>query len=455
MKKIQVLGICGTFMAGVAVLAKQLGAEIEGCDEKVYPPMSTQLHEQGICLKEGYHAEYLEKKPDQLMVGNVIRRGNPVIETALNEKIDFISGPQWLAENILKRKRVIAVSGTHGKTTTSSMVAFILEQAGLNPGFLIGGVPENFAVSARLTESDFFVIEADEYDSAFFDKRPKFMHYQPEILIINNLEFDHADIYENLKSIQTQFHYLVRTVPSKGLIIKPADDQAVDAVLAQGCWTPTETVGLQKGDWQAILQTKEGSYFQVFYRGKFYGEVKWHLIGLHNVKNALAALAVAQHLGISSSVAVSAFAAFRNVKRRLEIKGVEKGVTLYDDFAHHPTAIETTVSGLRARIGKQRLIALLELGSYTMRTGVHQQALLPALSEVDEVYFLRPAQANWDVDAMVNQFTVPHAVYDRVEDMVDQLSPRLKSGDHVLAMSNSAFGQVHEKLLQALRKAVG
>lgn len=451
--KIHILGICGTFMAGVAVLAKQLGYEVEGSDEKVYPPMSTQLREQGIVLKEGYDAAHLQPAPDVVVVGNVVRRGNPAMEYVLNEKLNFISGPQWLAETILKNKRVIAISGTHGKTTTSSMVAYMLEYAGLNPSFLIGGVPENFGVSARLTDSPFFVIEADEYDSAFFDKRSKFIHYRPEFLIINNIEFDHADIYPDLKAIQTQFHYLVRTVPSKGLIVVPWQDELVKAVLDQGCWSPTATFGVQQGDWQAREVAADGSRFQVFHRDIFCGEVNWHLLGLHNVKNALAAMAVASQAGVKPQQAIAALAEFRNVKRRLEVKGVEQGVTVYDDFAHHPTAIETTVAGLRARIGKQRLIALLELGSYTMRTGVHQATLAPALNQVDEAYFLRPAQATWDVDAMANELSMPHAVYNSVDEMIAAVLPKLKAQDHVLAMSNSSFGGLHEKLLRALRES--
>lgn len=450
--KIHILGICGTFMAGVAVLAKQLGFEVEGSDEKVYPPMSTQLMKQGITLKEGYSAEHLNPPPDQVIVGNVIRRGNPAMEYVLNQKLNFISGPQWLAETLLKTRRVIAVSGTHGKTTTSSLVAHILDFAGLNPGFLIGGVPENFGVSARVTDSPFFVIEADEYDSAFFDKRSKFIHYRPELLIINNLEFDHADIFPDLKAIQTQFHYLVRTVPGRGCIVVPEQDDIVQAVLAQGCWTPTMTFGIRQGEWQARQMQEDGSRFHVFHHEQNCGEVQWNLLGLHNVKNALAAIAIAHQAGVDSQIAIAALSAFRNVKRRMEVRGVERGVTVYDDFAHHPTAIATTVAGLRARIGKQRLIALLELGSYTMCTGVHQDTLASSLTEVDEAYFLRPAQATWDVDRMANSLTIPHAIYNSVDEMIQGLLPKLKTQDHVLAMSNSSFGNLHEKLLQALKK---
>lgn len=452
MMRVHILGICGTFMAGIAVLAKQLGFTVEGSDEKVYPPMSTQLREQGITLIEGYSAEHLNPPPDQVIVGNVIRRGNPAMEYVLNQKIPFISGTQWLAETLLQKRRVIAVSGTHGKTTTSSMVAYILEFAGLNPGFLIGGVPENFGVSARVTDSPFFVIEADEYDSAFFDKRSKFIHYRPELLIINNIEFDHADIFPDLKAIQTQFHYLVRTVPSNGSIVIPDQDELVQQVLAQGCWTPTMTFGIQQGEWQARHMQEDGSLFQVFHNDDNCGEVNWALLGLHNVKNALAAIAIASKAGVKPEVAIRALTEFRNVKRRMEVKGVAQGITVYDDFAHHPTAIETTVGGLRARIGKQRLIALLELGSYTMRTGVHQATLAAALKEVDEAYFLRPANATWDIDGMANSLTIPHAVYNSVDEMIQQLLPKLKSNDHVLAMSNSSFGGLHERLLAELKK---
>ncbi len=450
MKRIHILGVCGTFMAGLAVLAKQMGFAVEGSDEKVYPPMSTQLQAQGITLKETYQAVHLQPAPHQVIVGNVIRRGNPAMEYVLDNKLNFTSGPQWLAETILKNKRVLAVSGTHGKTTTSSLLAFILEFAGLNPGFLIGGVPENFGVSARLTDSPFFVIEADEYDSAFFDKRSKFIHYHPEVLVINNLEFDHADIFSDLKAIQTQFHYLVRTVPSKGLIIVPDQEEAIASVLAQGCWTPVTTFGLQQGAWQARAISPAGNQYQVYHEGHFVGDVNGSLLGLHNVKNALAAIAAAHQVGVAPERAVAALATFRNVKRRLEIKGKVKGVTVYDDFAHHPTAIETTVKGLRAKIGAQRLIALLELGSYTMRTGVHQASLVPALTQADAVYFLRPPQASWDVDAMASHLNVPHAIFNTVDELVASLAPQLREQDHVLAMSNGAFGQVHEKLLHAL-----
>ena len=449
--KIHILGIGGTFMAGLAVLAKQLGFEVSGSDEKVYPPMSTQLQDQAILLKEGYQIQHLKPPPDCVVIGNVIRRDNPVVEYILNEKLNFISGPQWLYETILKKKRVIAISGTHGKTTTSSLVAHIFEQAGLNPGFLIGGIPENFGISARITESPFFIIEADEYDSAFFDKRPKFMHYYPESLIINNIEFDHADVFSDLESIQTQFHYLVRTVPSKGCIVVPAKEKVVDEVLARGCWTPNISFGLCLGDWQAKKMNEEGSQFHVFYKNQFYGEVNWNLIGMHNVKNALAALAVAEYLGISKNKVLEALHSFRNVKRRLEVKGVERGITVYDDFAHHPTAIETTLSGLRARIGEQRLIVLLELGSYSMKAGVHKDSLIPALAQANEIYFLRPSKKMWDIETSVNQLNVPHAIFNSVEEMISTILPRLRSQDHVVAMSNSAFEDVHEKLLLALR----
>lgn len=448
-KRIYILGICGTFMAGVAVLAKQLGFSVMGSDEKVYPPMSDQLVAQGIELREGYSAESLENFPDEIVVGNVIKRGNPALEFILNEKLNFISGPQWLAEHILRHKRVIAVSGTHGKTTTSSMIAFILEYAGLNPGFLIGGIPENFGVSARVTESPYFVIEADEYDSAFCDKRSKFIHYRPEILLINNIEFDHADIFSDLAAIQTQFHFLIRTVPSNGLIVIPGGDEVVEQVIEKGCWTPLTTVGLVHGDWQAREISSDGSSFRVYHLDQFFIEINWSLLGLHNVKNALASIAAAHHLGISPEKIREALVSFRNVKRRMEVKGVVNGVTVYDDFAHHPTAIETTLSGLRAKVGAQRIIALLELGSYTMRTGVHKEALVDALKQADEVYFLRP-QIPWDIDSVAAALPQPHAVFNHVEEMVSHIAPRLKAKDHVLVMSNHAFGGVHEKLLTAI-----
>ncbi|HSW70393.1 MAG TPA: UDP-N-acetylmuramate:L-alanyl-gamma-D-glutamyl-meso-diaminopimelate ligase, partial [Gammaproteobacteria bacterium] len=378
-KKIHILGIGGTFMSGIALLAQEKGYSITGADLKLYPPMSIQLAQKQISFYEGYQAKDIAADIQQVVVGNVVSRGNPAMEHVLANNLPFISGPQWLAENILRDRWVLAVSGTHGKTTTTSMLAWILEYAGLNPGFLIGGIPENFGISARLGSSPFFVIEADEYDTAFFDKRAKFVHYHPRTLIMNNLEFDHADIYKDLEAIQLQFHHLVRTIPNNGLIIHPAEDENLKKVLEKGCWTPCSTFGGDTSSWQARLLSKDGSAFEVLHENKVVGSLEWSLLGRHNVDNALAALNAAAHAGVDMETAIKALASFKNVKRRLEIKGQLKGITLYDDFAHHPTAIKTTLAGLRAKIGSARLITILEFGSYTMRSGVHKQQIQQAL----------------------------------------------------------------------------
>lgn len=450
---IHILGVAGTFMAGIAAIAKQLAYRVEGTDEKVYPPMSTQLEEQGIRLYQGYTPEVFQEKPDVVLVGNVIRRGNPAIEYCMNQDYVYQSGPEWLAKEVLLKKRVIAVSGTHGKTTTSSLLAWVMEVAGFHPGFLIGGVPENFGISARVTESPYFVIEADEYDSAFFDKRSKFIHYHPEYLIINNIEFDHADIFSDLAAIQTQFHYLVRTVPQKGLIVAPAGEAVVQATLDKGCWTPVCFFG-ESAEWTAVQALKDGSCFTIQHHEKPYATISWSLIGEHNVMNALAVAAIAHRLGISGEVFSKALASFKNVKRRMEVKGCVKGVTVYDDFAHHPTAIETTLGGLRAKVGQKRIVACLELGSYTMRTGVHQKNLMDALSIADEVYFIRPKAADWDIDALAAELKQKHAVFETVEQLVSAVAATVKTGDHILLMSNHAFGGAHDRLLEALEASV-
>jgi len=448
--RIHILGICGTFMAGIAVLAKQAGHEVSGSDQNVYPPMSTQLESQGITLLNGYDSAHIDAAVDYVIVGNVIRRGNPAMEYVLECNIPYISGPQWLAEHLLKNRWVLAVSGTHGKTTTSSMLTWLLEASGLNPGFLIGGVPENFGVSARIGQDPFFVIEADEYDSAFFDKRSKFIHYRPKTLILNNLEFDHADIFPDLEAIKQQFHYLIRTVPGNGRIVYHAEDSNLAEVLQKGCWTPLVTFGGTNGQWQARLITADGSCFEVLQNQIPVGRVTWNLVGRHNVENALAALAAAEHAGVSTACAIEALSAFQNVKRRLEVKGQVNGITLYDDFAHHPTAIATTLAGLRAKIGKQaRMIAILEFGSYTMRSGVHKETIKDSLNDADIVVCKRP-EADWDLANILSQFTQPAMLFDNVESLAEHLAPELKSGDHVVVMSNSGFGGVHQKLLKAI-----
>lgn len=451
--RIHIMGICGKFMAGVAVIAKQAGHEVSGSDMNVYPPMSTQLESQGIVLKNGFDPANLEPTVDCVIVGNVISRGNPMMEYILNHNIPYVSGPQWMADNILKNRWVIAVSGTHGKTTTTSLVAWILEYAGFNPGFLIGGVPENFGVSARSGKGDCFVIEADEYDSAFFDKRSKFIHYHPKTLILNNLEFDHADIFPDLAAIKQQFQYLVRTVPGNGLVVKQADDVNLTDVLEKGCWTPITTFGVNNGQWQAKLIKEDGTAFDVYHEGSNVGLVTWNLLGMHNVNNALAALAAAHHAGVSIERAIESLSAFENVKCRMELKGVAKGVVLYDDFAHHPTAIATTLAGLRAKVGKSaRIVAVLEFGSYTMRTGVHRDAMQDALKLADIVVCKRPVGNDWGLADVLKKFPQPTALYDEVDSLVTHLSHDLKSGDHVIVMSNSGFGGIHEKILEELNR---
>lgn len=448
--RLHILGICGTFMSGVAILARQSGHDVTGSDMNVYPPMSTQLQEQGITLMEGYDAAHIHKDIDCVIVGNVIRRGNPAMEYVLANNIPYMSGPEWLAKHILQQRWVLAVSGTHGKTTTTSMLTWILEQAGLEPGFLIGGVPENFGVSARLGQSDYFVIEADEYDSAFFDKRSKFIHYHPKTLIMNNLEYDHADIFPDLQAIKLQFHYLVRTVPGNGLIVRHAQESNLSSVLDMGCWTPVTSFG-RGADWQANLTKKDGSAFNVLHAGDLVGEVNWSLLGNHNVDNALAAIAAARHVGVAPSVAVSALASFKNVKRRMEVRGEARQIVVYDDFAHHPTAIATTLAGLRAKIGSARLIAVLEFGSYTMRSGVHKDRIVDSLAAADMVV-CKATDADWGLQDVLAKCKQPTAIYADVDSLIKHLTPELKAGDHVIIMSNSGFGGIHQKLIEAIEK---
>jgi UDP-N-acetylmuramate: L-alanyl-gamma-D-glutamyl-meso-diaminopimelate ligase len=407
--RLHFLGICGTFMGSLAMLARELGHTVTGSDANVYPPMSTQLQEQGITLIEGYDPAQLKPAPDLVIVGNAMSRGNPAVEYMLDAGLPYTSGPQWLCDHVLPGRWVLAVAGTHGKTTTSTMLAWILEQAGMSPGFLIGGVPQCFPVSARLGGSDFFVIEADEYDSAFFDKRSKFIHYRPRTVILNNLEFDHADIFDNLAAIQKQFHHLVRTIPQNGLIISPAESQPLNEVLAMGCWTPCETVGSTQAAWHAENSKTDGSQFRVFHQGKLVGEVFWTQSGEHNVNNALVAIAAAQHVGVDAEISCNALSNFSGVKRRLELLCDVKGVSVYDDFAHHPTAIETTLKGLRQKVGKEKIIAVLEPRSNTMRMGVFREQIAPALNEADEVIFYQPPNVDWALDDVAAQCRSPGA----------------------------------------------
>ncbi|MHB1221102.1 MAG: UDP-N-acetylmuramate:L-alanyl-gamma-D-glutamyl-meso-diaminopimelate ligase [Gammaproteobacteria bacterium] len=446
--RLHILGICGTFMSGIALIAKQNGHQVTGSDLNVYPPMSTQLQEQGITLFEGYDPKHIPANVDCVIVGNVVKRGNPAMEHVMDQRIPYISGPEWLAENVLKDRWVLAVAGTHGKTTTTSMLTWILEHAGLKPGFLIGGIPENFGVSARLGKQEYFVIEADEYDSAFFDKRSKFIHYHPKTLILNNLEFDHADIFPDLAAIKQQFHYLIRTVPGNGLIVSHQEDENLADVLTHGCWTPINTFG-KGSDWQAVCHKEDGSVFDVLHLGQVVGTVTWDLIGQHNVNNALAAIAAAFHAGVDASMAANGLSSFKNVKRRLEIKGKANDITIYDDFAHHPTAIATTLAGLRARVGKARIIAVLEFGSYTMRTGVHKDKIQASLKEAD-VVFCKTTEADWGLEEVLAQFEQPTACYREVDQLIQALLPTLRPGDHVIIMSNGGFGGIHQKLLKAI-----
>ncbi|WP_445936895.1 UDP-N-acetylmuramate:L-alanyl-gamma-D-glutamyl-meso-diaminopimelate ligase, partial [Pseudomonas sp.] len=386
---IHILGICGTFMGSLAVLAKELGHRVTGSDANVYPPMSTQLEAQGIELTQGYDAAQLDPAPDLVVVGNALSRGNPAVEYVLNKGLPYVSGPQWLADHVLQGRWVLAVAGTHGKTSSSSMLAWVLEHAGMSPGFLIGGVPQNFGISARLGGTPFFVVEADEYDSAFFDKRSKFVHYRPRTAILNNLEFDHADIFPDLAAIERQFHHLVRTIPGEGLIIHPTTEPALKRVIEMGCWTPVQTTG-EGGQWQARLLSADGSRFEVSFEGKVAGTVDWQLTGQHNVANALAVLAAARHVGVLPELGIAALCSFINAKRRMEKVAEVNGVTIFDDFAHHPTAIATTLDGLRKRIGDAKLIAIVEPRSNSMKLGAHRDGLPESVVQADSVYWYAP-----------------------------------------------------------------
>lgn len=450
---IHILGICGTFMGSLALLAKELGHRVTGSDANVYPPMSTQLAEQGIELLEGYRPEHLQPAPDLVVVGNALSRGNPAVEYLLDVGLPYVSGPQWLAEHVLQGRWVLAAAGTHGKTTTSSMLAWILEYAGMQPGFLIGGVPQNFGVSARLGETDFFVVEADEYDSAFFDKRSKFVHYRPRTTILNNLEFDHADIFPDLAAIEQQFHHLVRTIPGNGLIIYPAQEQAIERVLTQGCWTPVQTTG-PHGQWQAQLIKEDGSEFSVSLDGVRQGVVRWSLTGLHNVANALAALAAARHVGVTGEHGAQALAEFENVKRRMQNLGCVRGVTVYDDFAHHPTAIASTLDGLRKQVGQQQIIAVIEPRSNSMKLGAHREGLAPSTALADQVFWYAPDSLGWDLAGSVAEATVPTQVCSSLQDIIDGVVALAKPGSQVVIMSNGGFAGIHQQLLKALEETV-
>ncbi|EGU36135.1 UDP-N-acetylmuramate:L-alanyl-gamma-D-glutamyl-meso-diaminopimelate ligase [Vibrio ichthyoenteri ATCC 700023] len=446
---IHILGICGTFMGGAATLARQLGHKVTGSDANVYPPMSTMLESQGIEIIEGFDPAQLNPAPDLVVIGNAMSRGNPCVEYVLNNNLRYTSGPQWLQEFLLHDRWVLAVSGTHGKTTTSSMLSWILEDCGYQPGFLVGGVLGNFGISARLGESMFFVVEADEYDSAFFDKRSKFVHYHPRTLVMNNLEFDHADIFDDLEAIKRQFHHLVRTVPGNGRILAPKADQALADVLDRGCWSETEYTG-EQGDWRAEKIVKDGSQFHVLLDGEIKGTVKWNLVGDHNVDNALMAIAAARHVGVTADLACESLAKFINTKRRLELKGQVNGVTVYDDFAHHPTAIELTMGGLRNKVGSDKIIAVLEPRSATMKRGVHKDTLAASLHHADEVFLYQPESIEWSVEEVAQQCSQPAYTSADIDQLVDAIVAKAVPGDHILVMSNGGFEGIHGKLLEKL-----
>lgn len=441
-------------MGSLAQLAKAQGHRITGCDAQVYPPMSTQLQQAGIDLIEGFDPAQLQPAPDLVVVGNAMSRGNELVEALLESTIPFVSGPQWLHDFVLPQKWVLAVAGTHGKTTTSSMLTWILEHAGLQPGYLIGGVPKNFQQSARLSQdSPFFVVEADEYDTAFFDKRSKFVHYAPRTLIINNLEYDHADIFDDLSAIQKQFHHLVRIVPRHGLIIYPRGEPAIDEVLAKGCWSEQQTLALEQGQstWVARLLQGDGSQFEIMLRDKPIGTVTWNLSGTHNVMNALAAGAAAHHVGVQLDAIVEALENFAGVARRLDNLGTFNKVTVYDDFAHHPTAIATTLAGLRAKVGNEKILALIEPRSNTMRAGVHKESLTNACKDADNIFWYQPPNMQWDLQAVIAQSPVPAKCFDSIDDIVQASIANTNTPLHIVIMSNGGFGGIQQKLTKALQ----
>ena len=449
-KHIHILGICGTFMGGVAMIARELGYHVTGSDTNVYPPMSTFLENHGIEIIPNYDVAQLQPAPDLVMIGNAMSRGNPCVEYVLDNQLNYTSGPQWLHDNLLKDRWVLAVSGTHGKTTTTGMLAWILEKNGIDAGFLIGGVAGNFGISARAGSSKFFVIEADEYDSAFFDKRSKFVHYTPRTLIINNIEFDHADIFDDLKAIQRQFHHLVRTMPQSGCILSAVSDQNVQDTLKMGAYSQLQFIGEGK-EWFAKPLVTDCSAFEVYHFGEKAGVVQWQIIGAHNMHNALMAIAASHHAGVSVAGACEALGSFINANRRLEVKGEVRGVTVYDDFAHHPTAIEATIGALRSKVGKDaRILAVLEPRSNTMKMGVHKEEIAPSLKDADAVFVYQPETIPWQVSVITDALTQPAKWSANLDELVDAVTREAKSGDHILVMSNGAFGGIHAKLLEKL-----
>ena len=449
--RIHILGICGTFMGGIALLARAMGHVVSGSDENVYPPMSHQLSGLGIPLMEGYKTAHLQPAPDLVMVGNTLSRGNPAVEYILDQGLPYVSGPQWLEQQLLQDKHVLAVAGTHGKTTTTSILVWLLESSGFNPGFLIGGIAENFGLSARYTGSRYFVVEADEYDTAFFDKRSKFIHYRPRTLIITNIEYDHADIFHDIAAILREFHHLVRILPGQGRIIAYQGDANIAQVLAAGCWTPVETFAGDGARWNAIAQKADYSRFDVICDGGPVGLVDWSLIGRHNAENALAAIAAAAHVGIPAADSCAALAGFRNVKRRLEKLAVVDGITVYDDFAHHPTAIQVTLEALRKSVGDQRITVIMEPRSNTMRMGVHQNTLAPSFAQADRVFLYQPAGLAWDLPGCMATLGAKCRVFKDIDTIIAGAIADVQAGEHIVIMSNGGFGGIHNKLIMALQ----
>lgn len=448
---IHILGICGTFMGGLALLARELGHTVSGSDENVYPPMSTQLQEQGIALMQGYESEHLKPEPDIVVIGNALSRGNPAVEAVLEQGLRYTSGAQWLLDYVLQDRWVLAVAGTHGKTSTASLLAWLLEDNKLSPGFLIGGIPGNFGISARLGETPFFVVEADEYDTAFFDKRSKFVHYHPRTLILNNLEYDHADIFPDIEAIQTQFHHLLRTVPGNGLIISHAGETYLDQAIEKGCWTPIEYfAGKQTKHWQMQPVTEDGLEFDVLFNANKIATAKWSMFGEHNMQNALAAIAAARHVGVPAELSIKSLADFKGIKRRMEVRGVVNGITVYDDFAHHPTAIHLTLDGLRKNIGKKRIFAIFEPRSNTMKMGVHKKTLVKSLALADDIYLSQNENLGWDMAKELN--TVDSLqVFSSTQAIIDKVLAEVRADDHIVVMSNGSFENIHQRLLDALK----
>ena len=450
--KLHILGIAGTFMGGVAALARELGHEVEGSDQAVYPPMSTQLEQLGIALKQGYDPAHIGADCDSIVIGNALSRGNPAVESVLDAGRAYTSGAEWLRDHVLPGREVIAVAGTHGKTTTTTITTFLLQAAGREPGFLIGGVAEDFGVSARIGAGREFVVEADEYDTAFFDKRSKFVHYRPAVAILNNLEYDHADIFPDLAAIERQFHHLVRTVPHRGRLIVNGEDDNLKRVLAMGCWTPVETFGIGDGfDWSARLVNADGSAFDVLHRGEKIGTVEWPMLGRHNVMNGLAALAACQAVGVEAASVIPALRGFRSVKRRMEVVDEVGGVTVYDDFAHHPTAIETTLAGLRAKVGEARIVVAMEPRSNSMRLGAHAEALAPSLDGADVVVFLARPELPWDAEKVIADVRGEAIAVPDADALLAALGTRVRAGDHVVFMSNGGFDGAPRRFASQLR----